>query len=101
MTAKVFPYFGSPLASAATSMPSSYRSNYGPQSKQPAQERRRQPRTEDPATEAFIRKYMKLAKAAMKEPATTPQATKNAAADRAQRYLDLADVCLQKKGKAA
>jgi hypothetical protein len=49
-------------------MSSSYRSNYGPQSREPLHERRRQPRAEDAATEAFIRKYMELAKVAMKEP---------------------------------
>ena len=49
-------------------MSSSYRSNYGPQSREPLHERRRQARAEDAATEAFIRKYMELAKVALKEP---------------------------------
>ena len=80
-------------------MPSSYRSNHGPQSRQPAQERRRLARTDDAATEAFIRKYMELAKAAMKAPETKPRAKQDAAAQRAQHYLELADVCLHKKKK--
>jgi hypothetical protein len=51
-------------------MPSTYRSKFGPQSREPSQDRRRQARTEDAATEAFIRKYMELAKVAMKDSAT-------------------------------
>jgi hypothetical protein len=49
-------------------MPSSYRSQYGPTSAKPAQERRRQPRTEDRETEAMIRRYMELAKRALNRP---------------------------------
>ena len=49
-------------------MPSSYRSQYGPTSAKPAQERRRLPRTEDRETEAMIRRYMELAKRALNGP---------------------------------
>jgi hypothetical protein len=64
----VRPAESSSLAARTTSMPSSYRSKYGPMSARPTQERRRQPRTEDKETAAMIRRYMELAKKALNGP---------------------------------
>jgi hypothetical protein len=72
-------------------MAGSYRARFN---REPVQERRRQARAEDGETEAMIRKYMRLADAAMEPRGKDDDAVPG---NRLRRYFDLANICLRGK----